>query len=406
MGTATAYVCSQDERSLPGLLWVVSTDGDSELYKTEDGTVEFELDSVDQVQHVLARSLAPGYWVAHADGFEDDLALVCGDLPSAGSASWWHNALGAKLRDPARGGGIRIGVVDAAFDPSPDLDHVRIVYGEGQGRAASGDPREWSHGEAVCRILSDRHAPPSCSPIAPGCELLFASGAYRATTRRDDSFVFPATEGDIGAYLDPNEVANAVYALAVEEEVDIINLSLGSFKEQDPDEPSVLAWAIEDALSMGTVVICAAGNRPVSGAAFPANRDDCIGVGALGAAGWGPPGSFSRHLDGKADQRGQWLSREIFYSPEAAYGAGIDMVAPGVGITIARDGRPAFDLIGTSFAAPIVSGLLAVALGGDPSYLGLQGDERRLYADRIVRGLCQSVGLNPDYEGEGLPMVR
>jgi subtilisin family serine protease len=287
------------------------------------------------------------------------------------------------------------------FEPDDGLGQVEILSAPDAERPA---PRQrWSHGEAVCRILGDLSAPESCAPIAPGADLVFANASYTKLTREDQDFAFPIAEADAGDYLDPRLVASFIYELAYSSEVDLINLSLGSFDIEEGQGRGVTEaiWAAVDA---GVTVICSAGNRFVDHAAFPAEHPECIGVGAFGADDWGPENTMTRWYaeECPSDGVGELGGQTVFFWSESAHGEGVDVIGPGVGILMARGGEPCFELSGTSFAAPIVTGLMAVELGRDVSYLGMPRDSDRVaYVRRRLSGLAQKTGMEERYEGEG-----
>ena len=115
----------------------------------------------------------------------------------------------------------------------------------------------------------------------------------------------------------------------------VINLSLGSYN------PSALIRnSIDFARGSGCVVIAAAGNDDTDLPFFPAAYDNVIAVGAT---------------DG--EDRRAWFSN---------HGVQIDVVAPGSDIYSTLPGDAYGWRSGTSMAAPHVSGLAALMLGGHP----------------------------------------
>jgi subtilisin family serine protease len=346
-----------------------------------------------------------GYWSTRSEECWDGAEILCETLDDADEPSWWHRLLGEHVDDPKRGSGIKIGVVDSGFAPMAGIDHIVRREVSEPPPMVFAKRGFWRHGEIVCRIIGDRGAPAAAAAIAPGAELYFSNASFSRATLDDAAFRFPADDGSPDDELDPRLVNRAVRDLAELVGVDILNLSLGSF--EPPLEASGLAQTIRSARENGTIVIVAAGNEPRNEAAFPANMEECIGVGAFGATEWGADGSVARYLSDGAnkEQLGALDELEIFYYEESAWGDGVNLVAPGVGIITSRDGKLAFDVTGTSFAAPIVSGLLAVALAQDEHYLDLPRDESRArYAEEKLATLCRDSGF--DVEGNyGLPSL-
>ena len=397
-------VRAEDGRPVPVRAHLEYEDWDFEQVYSEApvsaaGDLVWDDDLVQTPLRVVVVPQAPGYWAAGAENFDEVAEVVCPTIRQEGP-SWWHLLLGGEMENPERGEGVRIGVVDAAFSAAGDLTHVVRVRALDHQRVPAN--AFWSHGEAVCRILGDRSAPASCAPIAPGADLVFGDASFARSTLEDADFELPA-EGDADDYLDPRRVADVIYRLVLEHEVHIINLSLGLYEELQRDLGAGVQQALRAARAAGVTVVCAAGNRFEAQAAFPARLPQCVGVGAYGALDWGPKGSVVRDLfPPGAGQAGRLGSLSVYHWPQSAYGTGVDVIGPGVGILIARAGAAAFDLSGTSFAAPIVSGLLAVELARDPAYMEMPpSPSRDDYARRRLRGMCVRTGMQRRFEGAG-----
>ncbi|MCJ7797792.1 MAG: S8 family serine peptidase, partial [Thermoleophilia bacterium] len=126
---------------------------------------------------------------------------------------------------------------------------------------------------------------------------------------------------------------------AVEHGADVINLSLGS-SQPDLAELDAIRYAIDS----GVTVVASAGNSgPGVGIQYPAGYPGVISVGATDR--WNGVADFSNS------------------------GPGLDLVAPGSDIvTWAADDREYFIVLtgGTSFAAPMVTGIVALMLSEAP----------------------------------------
>lgn len=127
----------------------------------------------------------------------------------------------------------------------------------------------------------------------------------------------------------------------------IINISW-SFPSHtaDPNSPLFIIehaksyFAIKNAAESGVIVVCSAGNQGDTTARFPADSPHVISVGALNKTG----------------SRAKWSSTEESHSNF------VDIWAPGTDILVPPDPDP--DSYkkdsGTSYAAPLVSGVLAI----------------------------------------------
>jgi subtilisin family serine protease len=136
-------------------------------------------------------------------------------------------------------------------------------------------------------------------------------------------------------------VARAI-RYAADNDVDVINLSLGS-----EFEDSYLRDAIRYAIEKGSVVVAAAGNDGCDCISYPARYPEVVAVGAQG-----PDGNVTSF---------------------SSFGPNLDIVAPGASMILpawsaARPtDRYTSGMAGTSFSAPYVSGLLASARSRQPN---------------------------------------
>ncbi|MDW8017142.1 MAG: S8 family serine peptidase [Thermus sp.] len=156
----------------------------------------------------------------------------------------------------------------------------------------------------------------------------------------------------------------------------VINLSLGAPGIQD----GALASALAEARAGGTVVVAASGNGGSPGVYFPANLPGVIAVGAV-----------------RPDK-----ARASFSS----YGPELSLVAPGVGVVVAdpKDPRGYSAGLGTSFASPMVAGVVAL-------YMSKYASERRVWPtpDQVYGCLTQTAeDLGPPGKDEeyGFGLVR
>lgn len=245
-------------------------------------------------------------------------------LPVAGS-QWWLDDFGFDSI-PLDGSGVTVAVIDTGIDSQhPNLSGAVVAGADFSGIGDSlGSPVGTSsfHGTAVASLIAGRGInPDGVLGVAPGVSLLSASIGL----------------GVAGADTD-QQLADAVI-WAVDNGADIINLSLTRNSEKWPT-----SWdeAFLHAFSNDVLVVAASGNGEQGRfATAPAVIPGVISVTAI-------------DKDGSID------------SSAGSEGLGISIAAPGVDIraSIPEDGTGVFT--GSSVAAPIVSGLLALMIQADP----------------------------------------
>lgn len=141
---------------------------------------------------------------------------------------------------------------------------------------------------------------------------------------------------------DIQTIANAIN-YAVSSGAKVINLSLGSATDSQ-----AINAAICSAISSGVAVIAAAGNSGDTDVLYPAFNSH----GPTGANMWQTAGSISVGS----------ITSGFMKSRFSSYGPNLELVAPGESLKTAFPGGNTVVATGTSFAAPIVSGALALTL--------------------------------------------
>jgi subtilisin family serine protease len=158
--------------------------------------------------------------------------------------------------------------------------------------------------------------------------------------------ILPIQALDDSGYGNTWGVGQAIY-YAASMGADVISLSLGS---DLPDD--YVREAVQAATAAGSVVVAASGNDGCNCIVYPANYPEVVAVGALNSSS--QPASFS------------------------SYGANLDILAPGTQITTSSwtaanpTNAYASNVQGTSFATPLVSGLLSRMLSTRPDATPLQ----------------------------------
>jgi type VII secretion-associated serine protease mycosin len=236
-------------------------------------------------------------------------------------------------------------VVVAVIDSGVDGDHPQLRGRLLDGKDFLGNRSDAlqdckGHGTGVAGIIAAGPADGvGFRGLAPDARIL----PIRVTenTEKDKQSVDPQAEIDKFA---------AAITYAVEQHVDIINLSL-TLKQDDTGVREAVARAVDD----GIVVVAAAGNQ--GGEAdgnptpYPAAYDGVLGVGAIGPTG--QRADFSQH------------------------GEYVDVTAPGDQIVMTAAGGGHWQQGGTSFATPFVSATAALVMQRFPKLRG-QGVIKRI----------------------------
>ena len=208
---------------------------------------------------------------------------------------------------PVRGLPRRVGLIDGGVD----RHHAAFAQARIQGFGCGGRELPSAHGTAVASLLVGRDG--AFAGVQPAAEL-FAADVY-------------CDQPDGGAAED---VARAL-AWMVRERVPVINISLVG------PTNILMAKATQAVMRQGHLVVAAVGNDgPAAPALYPASYPGVVGV-----TGVAP-------------------SRRVL--PEAGQGPQVILAAPGSELAAARSGGGYAAVRGTSFAAPIVAGLLAEVL--------------------------------------------
>jgi hypothetical protein len=301
-----------------------------------------------------------GYWSAYGAVPTDDttIELLCPPIDCNGALGWWHECLAISTSDITRGQNIRVGVIDFHVDPARVAPNVTLL----PSPAPPAKIGQVLHGEHVLSLMSAHSGEHAFEGVAPGASYFFAGAASQV-------------EED--AMLSVPYVYEQIDALTSEHDVHLINLSAGM-----ADDPSgLLAEAIELAYERGTLCMVAAGNTGPA-VVYPARLPRAVAVGAYGRHGVTPDNvqtsPLAQHRSASKSTDGSYMLDLYAFSPE------INLVAPGIGVLPSAAGRLA-EQNGTSFAAPLATGVLASILAEDPIYLASKGTERSARALEVLR---------------------
>jgi subtilisin family serine protease len=283
------------------------------------------------------QAASTGSGVGASSGGDLRPALRAGQDASTGSGAGTSSGT-----DTSSGAGTKVGLIDGGVDTSHDVFRDIVIHQHG----CSGPPVPEAHGTAVASLMIGRSS--RFHGAAPGSELYAA-----------DVYCGLPTGGAVDA------VAEALSWL-VREHVPVINVSLVG-------PPNVmLENVVRLVIARGYLIVAAVGNDgPAAPPLYPASYPDVVGVTAVDAR-----------------------ERALL---EACRGRQVKFAAPGADMSAANPAQSFAAVRGTSFASPIVAGLLAEAVR-EPDKAGAQ----RAVADLAARAVdLGAPGPDPVY-GFGL----
>ncbi|MFO1430686.1 MAG: PatA/PatG family cyanobactin maturation protease [Candidatus Competibacteraceae bacterium] len=232
-----------------------------------------------------------------------------------GLKALWAETLG----DPR----ICIAVLDGSVDQShPSLAGANLTRIETLVSHVSPRGPALQHGTHVASIIFGQHDGP-IKGIAPRCRGLILPVF---SNRQDDDSLIPGSQLDL---------ARALHQ-AVQEGAQIINISGGEFAPSGRAHP-FLANAVQYCIGRGVLIVAAAGNEGCDCLHIPGALPGVLAVGAMNSQGL--PLGFSNW--------GEKYQTQGILAP----GENIPGASPGGSITASS---------GTSYATPIVSGIVAL----------------------------------------------
>ncbi|MFP3604676.1 S8 family serine peptidase [Paraburkholderia sp. SIMBA_053] len=279
------------------------------------------------------------------------------------------------------GRGVRVGVIDTGVSQNHSL--LRVVDGASTVIGET-DNLDWDdsegHGTLVAGLIAARgDGITTPRGLAPACELY----AYRI-----------CAHGSLRA--EEAALASAIRQ-ATEDGCDIINISFGGTASM-----TSVQRAMRDAKARGTVCVVAAGNGFRKHLTFPACYKEALSVSAMGRLSSYPRTSefvFSERQDIGHDP-------EDYVSVFTNIGDQLLLCAPGVGIVSCWLENQMKAAVGTSFAAPLATGLIAKILSNPSASAILNAPRDGSRADQITLLALNSAagyGFQTIHEGYGLP---
>ena len=227
---------------------------------------------------------------------------------------------------------IRIGVVDGGFIPSPEVPYV-----EGATQMGASSGADFYNSDVGCAEGSSIHGHWVSQVVgATANNGIGIAGVARnieliaARSLSCDGFGNLSDNADSVRYLIGESVTGSP---VISEPVDVINMSLAAMAAC----PTYMQDAINSALAMNIPVIVAAGNESSDAANYtPANCDGVVTVAATTTSG--AAASYTN------------------------LGASVDIAAQGSEVPVLNEDGSTTLIFGTSFAAPVVAGVVAATL--------------------------------------------
>ena len=238
-------------------------------------------------------------------------------------------------------GGVKVAVIDTGIDLShpafagrlaPAAEWKDFIDGDNYPQEVSGT--NYGHGTGVADVIVQ---------VAPNVTIL------------------PLRVLDGNGVGDTDDV-NAAIDWAIRQGVDIINLSLGSV-----EEVASVQTMMSYAFSRKVFVVASAGNANFESVTFPAKTS--------------ASGPISEYTVGVGS-----VDKSDIKSSFSNYGKDLEIMAPGENIYTAFPGGLVGYWSGTSFAAPIVTGALALGVG--------ETSDAKQFANELARTASDINGLN------------
>jgi subtilisin family serine protease len=227
--------------------------------------------------------------------------------------------------DTTTGTGVKIAVIDTGVNAVGDLaGAVTAGYDFVNNDSSAADDE--GHGTAVASLIAARgNNDTGMAGVCWGCQII------------------PVKVLDYEGNGNDGDIASGII-WAVRRGAKVVNLSLGG-----PGTSKVLNDAVAYANMNGVLVVAAAGNRTGTVRQYPAALTDVVAVAATNRGSLGLSSWSARNASGD-----RW----------------VDIAAPGTVTALSHTGGYLHNVQGTSFSAPIVSGIAGLIKSQRPNYTG------------------------------------
>jgi hypothetical protein len=251
-----------------------------------------------------------------------------------------------------------IAIIDTGVDEHPDLNVVTTIDCSHEKKGTyscenNAGYDEDGHGSFVAGVAAALDNGIGVVGVAPGARI----HSVKVTQENEEA-----------SYWYSDLIAGIEWVTERADQIEVANMSLGCLIEPPKDECSSpsLEEAIAESVDAGVVYVDAAGNESTDASySVPAKYDDTITVSALADFDGAPPGSTGQEACSRYDVDDTlWTENETQEEEEenrgSNWGHDVDIAAPGVCIdsTSQYDEYATGD--GTSFAAPHVTGAVAI----------------------------------------------
>lgn len=286
--------------------------GETEVIKYSDNTYIFSYSdsSFARISKAYYESLDYVNWVEFDGVYETQSLSYGNDILGADSAKAYIESNNIELNE------VNVAVIDSGINfKRTYFKESGRIFDSGVNLSSSGTENSAQydgnyHGSHVASIILDN--------TTPNVNII----GYKVTNK----------DGKTTA-----TALSTAINLAVEDGVDIINLSIGGTTESN-----LLEQAIKNAYDKGVIIVVSAGNNGADTVnCFPASYDEVFAVAAM-------------------DKNGN----RAFFSN---FGDEVDFIAPGYQVEV--QGNKDVELVsGTSFSAPFITSAAAMSLSVNPGY--------------------------------------